>query len=462
MRMKKIMSILLALLLAAMVVVPMVSAEGNTSEQSDAQPSKESRTSLITLDGLSKSIFQIMDEKPSSEAISSSIEKYDVIDIDAKTLKAWLKSGKKVPVRINGVPYLMDLHEETFYPSEETGIYTFNGKLVSVKDSRTLPESSVQLTLDDEGVLGHISVDSSETIYLDEVPSGNQRIPEQQIAFSSNDITPDTADLTNDLITELPSGEIKPIAQLSEAELEWLNTKQYKTASIRTSASANAAVLDSMVDVNLLIATDNKMYTSYSNWKKRAQSVLNDANAAFGVNEIKIRLVPIYDDSKRIELSQNFDPLHPFDPFASIFNNAYLDSKGADIAIYLSGKPFVGSAVGLSKGFDSGDEYRQAIMSYEAMPPGYGANPQSRAYVFTHELGHLFDGAHEIALNQNELYNRATTYLLNGVSKQTTMCVAVSQDPLIFSTDDGIHGDSNHNNALRLKETKGIVSGYTY
>lgn len=99
-------------------------------------------------------------------------------------------------------------------------------------------------------------------------------------------------------------------------------------------------------------------------------------------------------------------------------------------------------------------------MSYEAMPPGYVANAQDRAYVFTHELGHLFDGAHENASNQVETYNRAIKYTVNGIEQQTTMWSTVSQDPLIFSTNDGVHGDVNHNNALRLKETKGVVSAY--
>jgi hypothetical protein len=159
-----------------------------------------------------------------------------------------------------------------------------------------------------------------------------------------------------------------------------------------------------------------------------------------------------------MELSQNFNPSSPFPVFVNTVTESYLDSQHADIAMYLSGQPFTGPAIGLSQGFDGGNK-RHAVMSYEAMP-GYVANAQDRAYVFTHELGHLFDGAHENATNQWETYNRAMKYPLNGVDKQTTMFSTVSQDPLIFSTDDGVHGDINHNNALRLKETKGIVSGY--
>jgi len=465
MRFRKIGVVLLALLLAAMAMVPIVSAEEeNSSDITQMQQNQTLKTSLITFDSLSTFNSQILNEKRSVSAVSSSIAKYETLDIDASSLKTQLLSGKQVPIHLNGVPYLMDLHEETFYPSAETGVYTFNGKLVSAKNCRTLPKSSVQLTMDDSGVLGRISIDSSEYVYLDEVSDDYPGNPEQQIAYSSKDVTQHEIDLTNDLIVELPSGETKPVALLSDEELNWMKTEQEKSNnqysdSVETTSDQRSATVDSIVDVKLLIATDNKMYTSYSNWKKRAQSVLNDANSAFGVDNIKIRLVPIFDDSKRMELSQNFNPSSPFPVFVNIFNESYLDTQHADIAMYLSGKPFSGNAVGLSEGFDGGNK-RYAVMSYEAMPPGYVANAQDRAYVFTHELGHMFDGAHEIALNQIETYNRATTYPMNGVVKQTTMCVAVSQDPLIFSTNDGIHGDINHNNALRLQETKGVVSGY--
>ncbi|MFA5268693.1 MAG: M12 family metallo-peptidase [Methanoregula sp.] len=465
MKLRKLSVVLLALLLAAMAMVPIVSAtEEISSERAQVQQNQTLKTSLITFDGLSTFNSQILNEKRSESAVSSSIAKYETLDIDASSLKKQLLSGKQVPIHLNGVPYFMDLHEETFYPSAETGVYTFNGKLVSAKNGRTLPKSSVLLTLDDSGVLGRISVDSSEFIYLDEVSDDYPRTPEQQIAYSSKDVTQHEIDLTNDLIVELPSGETKPVALLSDEELTWIKTEQEKSNdqnsdSVEPTSDQRSVTVDSIVDVKLLIATDNKMYTGYSNWKKRAQSVLNDANSAFGVDNIKIRLVPIFDDSKRMELTQNFNPVNPFPVFVSVFPESYLDSQHADIAIYLSGKPFTGSAVGLSQGFDGGKK-RHAVMSYEAMPPGYVANAQDRAYVFTHELGHLFDGAHEIAPNQGESYNRATTYLSNGAVKQTTMCVSVSQDSLIFSTNDGIHGDIGHNNALRLQETKGIVSSY--
>ncbi|MCK9630037.1 MAG: zinc-dependent metalloprotease [Methanoregula sp.] len=457
--------VLLALLLAAMAMVPMVSAEGNSSDQFQTQQNETSKTALITFDGLSVSTSHMLNEKRSMNAVSSSIAKYETLNIDAKTLKTQLLSGKQVPVHLNGIPYFMDLHEETFYPSAETGVYTFNGKLVTAKGGRTLPESNVQLTMDDSGVLGRISVDSSEYIYLDEISNDYPKNPEQQIAYSSKDVTQHKIDLTNDLIVELPSGEIKPVALLSDEELNWLKTERenivkQRSDSVKTVSGQRSATLDSMVDVKLLIVTDNTMYSGYSNWKKRAQSVLNDANSAFGVNYIKIRLVPIFDDSKRMELSQNFNPSAPFSVFHTIVNNDYLTTKGADIAIYLSGIPFTGPEIGVAEGYD-GTNYRHAVMSYEAMP-GYVANAQDRAYVFTHEIGHLFDGDHQdgAAAPYQEPYNRAINYSLSGAVKQTTMYSTVSQDPLIFSTDDGVHGDNNHNNALRLKETKGYVSGY--
>lgn len=260
---------------------------------------------------------------------------------------------------------------------------------------------------------------------------------------------------------ELPSGETKPVALLSDKDLNWLKSEREHTAPVRERSDHSFATLDSRVDVNLLIATDNEMYNRYSNWKKRAQSVLDDANMAYGSNDVKIRLVPIFDDSKRVQLSQNFNANNPISVFMNTFGSSYLNSKSADIAIYLSGTNFT-QYVGGAYGYDDGNitKRRFAVMTYEAWPPGYIANPQDRANVFTHEIGHMFDADHEDAVRQGESYNRAWTYPLNGVTKKTVMYHILSQDPTIFSSNDGIHGDISHDNARRLRETKGEVSGY--
>ncbi len=247
-------TILLALCLAAMATVPVVNAEENSSWLSQPQQPALSTISLITFDGLSTNGSQLLNDVSVSNAVSSSITKYETLEIDAKTLKTRLLSGKQIPIHLNGVPYFMDLHEETFYPSTETGVYTFNGNLVS-GDGQTFPESSVHLTMDDNGILGHLSVDPSETIYLDEVSDDYPRIPEQQIAYSSKDVIPHTIDLTNDLIVNSPSRGTSSDAQFSDDVLALPKTGQETTAPVNTSSDRKPGLLESIIGLNLHLIT---------------------------------------------------------------------------------------------------------------------------------------------------------------------------------------------------------------
>jgi hypothetical protein len=99
-------------------------------------------------------------------------------------------------------------------------------------------------------------------------------------------------------------------------------------------------------------------------------------------------------------------------------------------------------------------------MMYEAATGGgYGANPQERANVFAHEVGHLFDADHQTAPSQAEFYNRATTYILSGSTLHTLMYSYVTTDPTYYSSDN-LYGDFYHDNARRLSETKAVVAGY--
>jgi len=246
--------ILLALLLAALATVPMVSAEENSSGVSQTQPPGISTPSLITFDDLSTPGSQQLNDASVSNAVSSSITKYETLEIDTKTLKTRLLSGKQIPIHLNGIPYFMNLHEETFYPSAETGVYTFNGKLVS-GNGQTFPESSVHLTMDDNGILGHLAVDSSETIYLDEVSDDYPRTPEQQIAYSSKDVIPHTIDLTNDLIADTPSRVTSSDAQFSDDVLALPKTGQETIAPVNTSSYRKPGLLESIVGINLQLIT---------------------------------------------------------------------------------------------------------------------------------------------------------------------------------------------------------------
>lgn len=449
--------LLLALLVAAMVMVAVVSAveEQNVS----ISPVTEVRGDLeLSFDDFIQHEEQ-MPEKMSITEMPASIKKYDIVQIDAKTLKKQLLSGQKIPIHLNGIPYKMNLKQDTFYPSRETGVYTFSGSLESSPEGKPLTSSEVHLTLDEEGVIGKISLDRTHSWYIDELDSVVERKSGagHQYVYNSEDQEKTMSPMGEDRYVILPSGESKPMTALSAAEL-----KQYVNESRIGQDSRLSAVAGEFdwYDVNILVVCDNKMYNAYSNWVKRAQSVVSDANAAMSYNDIKIRLVPTYDASQRSVLSNNFNAADPLGVFWQYVPNSYLDSKNADIAMYLSGNQFT-NYIGAGYGYHSGRTYgRHAVMMYErSLGGGYGAGPQERANVFTHEVAHLFDADHETAPSQTEFYNRATTYVLSGTTLHTLMYSYVTSDPTYFSSDD-LYGDLYHDNARRLRDTKATVAGY--
>jgi len=352
----------------------------------------------------------------------------------------------------------MNLHEDTIYPSAETGVYTFTGTLENSKDGNTIPGSEAHLTMDDTGVIGKISLDAFTYWYIDEIEGDKSSTSPglRQYAYYSGDVEQTLSPMGEDRYVLLPSGESKPITSLSEEELRLFMADSQKKQK------SPATILGEFdwYDINILVVCDNQMYTRYSNWVKKAQSVVSDANTAMNYDDIKMRLVPTYDASRRFDLSNNFNATTPLEASHPWVNNSYLDSKNADIAMYMSGNQFT-NYIGCSFIYDNGYRLgRNGVMMFErSAGGGYGANPQERANAFTHEVGHMLDADHETAPNQTELYNRATTYDTSGTTYHTLMYSYVTTDPTYFSSDDR-YGDSIHDNARRLRETKATVAGY--
>ena len=468
--------VLLALLLAAMAMVPIVSAAERTStNNSTLQLLGNKDTSIIQFDGISTLFHEATSEKDVQMKIPQSIKKYSIITIDVSTIKKELLSQKKVPIHLNEISYMMNLHEDTFYPSAETGVYTFTGHLENGHTGERISDSEVHLTMDNEGILGRISVTPTDYYIIDEIDNQNaSKGPKTaQYVYSSKDVEPSKVSTGEDGVFTLPSGESKVYSQLSQDEIKWIVAQNENRSQKETQNGlrlTRTQVQTNFVDVNLLVLCDNQMYTGYSNWIKRAQSLVSDANTAMAFDDIKIRLVPIYDATQRTVLSNNFNLTQPVRSFHDLVGNSYLDSNNADIAMFLCSRQFNAGAgvIGQSTVFDNpnSDYRRHATIMYESASGwGYSANAQQRAAVFTHELGHLFDadaqGAGENPSIQTETYNRATTYTTgSGQTQYTVMYSGQLGDPNYFSSSQINHGDLSHDNSKRLSETKSIVAGY--
>jgi hypothetical protein len=104
----------------------------------------------------------------------------------------------------------------------------------------------------------------------------------------------------------------------------------------------------------------------------------------------------------------------------------------------------------------------------------YSGSPQGRASVSLHEIGHIFDATHEdITRPPNEPQYTHATWYLDGLSvHQTVMWHSYFEqaNTMEFSSNSSpycgssvvCHGDSTHDNARRISETRDTVAMYAH
>jgi len=211
------------------------------------------------------------------------------------------------------------------------------------------------------------------------------------------------------------------------------------------------------------VTTDNQFYQDQSNWKAIAQDIVAEANRQFGRDDILVSLnVMAYTDSRRVQLSNQPDILSkPIDAFERVYPNDDLDLWASDLALYLGGYNADGSAQGTTYGYYP-HHHRHAWAQMVADDIGYLGTTHGRRCVSIHELGHLFDAGHQDLEPERPIpsYRRACLWfdLLPKISV-TYSFFNEAMSTTEFSSDD-YHGDANHDNARRIRETKWTVANY--
>lgn len=415
---------------------------------SDCQTEIEQSTGVLS-DGKAIVHFEnmteikIIPEKVESTKVPLSIQKYDLVVFDTVQIKNLLLCDEKLTVYLSGEPYEMDLHEHmSDTESRSKGIHSFVGTLVGVDGSE------VVLTVSDRVILCIIRLNGTE-YYIDSTSVKDPDYPDHylQYTYSSHDIVSKGDPILIDS-PHLQVDEIDENALLQKKELE----KQFDPCSD--------------VTVRVLVVTDEQWMDDEPDWEDKAANIILLCN--YEMNTIGVNLVPIYDTSKARQLSE--DPritTYPFNAFRDIYSASYLDSKNADVGLYLSGYD-VDLALGGSAGYDCPKpdcRYAWAQMADDESSYYDYEDPQKdRAVVTLHEIGHIFDADHQdghLTHDQKETYNRAYQFYEHGKYWQTvTWAYFMKSNWLDFSANDGFYGDADHDNKRRICETKGVVASY--
>lgn len=436
---------ILLLLVAAMVMVPMVSADGTNS----LSVAEKQQNLPFTIDGKTTVVESGIDASNTDPKkltgrneelnIPKTIKKLNVAQFD--TIRLNPKGVNRIPVTIYGMPRTLIL-ERLNFENIDDGIDSYSGKIEGMDDSLAL------FTFGGKIVHGYLEI-GNETITI--APVENRANTEKatrplHIVYSSKDvISSEKANLVDHGLAPLPPG----VKLSSEPVTEDL--------------SAVKAV-SGYVTVNILLATDNAFYTQESNWVSSANQIMSMVSYQYDRADIQVMFnVVSYDASKRTQLSANpsitSDPLNAFH---TVFPASYLNSNNADIAVYLGGYDNKGSDPG-SQGAAWGyanypNEYCRYAWSQmvtdtdDGLPIHvYDGSLHARRYCVIHELGHIFNANHEDSSGTNKAYVWYTP-----TPKYTVMWSGYFGSS--FNTHEysspSYHGDSSHNNAGAIKAVK--------
>ena len=220
----------------------------------------------------------------------------------------------------------------------------------------------------------------------------------------------------------------------------------------------------SWATVYVLVATDYEFHELETNWVSSAQSYMNHAAYQYQRPDIGVFLnVAEYDDSKKAILSN--DPRKtsdPFELFREKFPASYLDSKNADIAVYMGGNDITTGEFATDQGMAFGygrypdDECRYTWSQMVAdNDPIYGfvydGSLNARRYCVIHELGHIFDANHQDSQGTNKAY----LWLENTVQKRSVMWSRyLGTTNICEYSSPSYHGDSTHDNAGAIRAVK--------
>jgi len=150
------------------------------------------------------------------------VTEYDVISIDTQKLKQRLMSGEKVPIHLDGIPYVIIPYTRDLNRDPE-----FVGRLENSSGS-VVKNCIVQLTIDYTGIHGiiHDSVTDSH-YYINDLGS-SQSGENICMVYSSKPGHVQGFNIGEDSIVVVQSGEGKTFSQLTPEDIEWLRSQQMK------------------------------------------------------------------------------------------------------------------------------------------------------------------------------------------------------------------------------------------
>lgn len=225
----------------------------------------------------------------------------------------------------------------------------------------------------------------------------------------------------------------------------------------------------SVSTVGLLAVYDNQFHTAFPSSTTEITSMMSTVGNAFSPSYIGVNFQINAFSWDSTLTSTNKDTL-TYQLIAS--QRSYRDSTHSDLVSLFTGRDLDGDEIGNAGQYTYGvmEESAYSVEQMTNSGTSYTASSYQRPILISHELGHNFGAMHQTCPSGYTVYPyyvpsyaRAATWTSWFTTKYSAMWspfqigTSMSNE---FSAPDTGHGDSNHNNALRISLQKATVAGY--
>jgi len=432
-------SLLLALLLASVVVVPAVSAQDICRDEavyfSSVQLSKQGNEVRLT------------NLPPAQE--------YELVTVNPFFFAADAGSGKPVAVDILGEEYLLDLKPVPAPITEdakcivvnESGTFTIDFPWVQCYSGTLIgdPESYAFFTVGDEVILGTIRY-GNNSYTIDQVGTtevGDVRKILHAI-YNGSSVIDVKSPFAYDLLVPVSPEEVE---KLEESE------KTLRSQNLQSDSR-------SVTTVTLCTAHDWQFRNAFPSPNYEMANMIAQMNSAFSPSDIGVEFqISAFCDIGTVLGSTTT----PYDLLQAFGENIRpeRDSFHGDIAVLFTGKELDGDTIGITYDVPGSSGHAYVVVQMVDAGSTYQATFSQRCVNTAHEIGHVFGGQHQDSTGSPS-YARAYHWKDWGIwDRYTAIWTPFMGDEamLEFSSDTN-HGDTSHDNARRIYELKDTVAGY--
>ncbi|WP_445475717.1 M12 family metallo-peptidase [Methanococcoides methylutens] len=314
-------------------------------------------------------------------------------------------------------------------------VCTYEGKVVGKEDS------SVKFTVDDIIIIGKIVVDE-KTYFIEET---NKMYNDKYIH-----VVYDKDAVRQDILAGSSEPATCGTCGVSDHEHIVNSPLAAESMQIATMSTLSPATID------LQTGYDTEFQTTYPSPETRIDRIIDDANDIYNPADVTLNING-YKYLSNVP-SGNISDIKDY----AIDNlDGERERTKSDLVIVFTGKECSGNWIGASQQYNGSSEAAySAVQMVEAPGTVYYANPDDRAILTAHELGHNFGARHDEAFKWNTTDDKIYYTAMRNPYMGTMMNYPHYMQLEFSYNGTGGHGNDSCNNLNHIMVTKETLQGF--